>query len=293
MSSEDLTTEEAQENQSEESGMPQSKPSMIRATGPVMILSMFLLLLAFFILLITMSTIDNQKRVAVFNSVAAAFMINREQQTELGVLINDWGNFEDKDFLDLQKELWLSLVPLAVVDHPLTGNFMELSWHSNNLFEPDTTNLKRNSDAMMRRLVSSMSNPAEGFRVQIIFHLGEILNVDIETALKQYFDGDDVIVEFQRENLNNDIYDPRLYFRDIQHKPTKAFIYETNPDTLQYARALSMAYSLEKAGAEPRKIMVGIQEGVRDTIQIRYNRFSSSSDATQTASWPKKKNNLK
>ena len=271
MSSEDLTAEEAQEDAQD--SLPQSKPNYVQDTGPLMILSLFLLLLAFFILLVTMSNIDHQKRVAVFNSVAAAFLINRDQQTELSVRVNDLGNFKDEDFLDLQKELWLSLVALAPVKNPITGNYMELSLHSNRLFEPDTTNLKTKADQLIRRLVSSMSNPAEGFRVQIIFQIKDILNVDIKTAQKQYFDGQDVLVEFQRAGLNRDIYDPRMYFKDIQRKQSKAFIYETTPDTLQYVRALSMAYQLENLGAEPQKVMVGIQEGIRDTIQIRYDRF--------------------
>lgn len=272
MSSEDLTAEEAQED--EEQGLPQPKPSLVQDTGPMMILSLFLLLLAFFILLVTMSSLDNQKRVAVFNSVAAAFLIDRDQQRQLSIKVNDLGDFQDEDFLDIQKELWLSLVALAPVKSPMTGNYMELSLHSNQLFEPDTTNLKVRADQLIRRLVSSMNNPAEGFRVQIVFQIKNILDVDIATAQKQYFDGQDVLVEFQREGLNRDIYDPRMYFGDLQRKQTKAFIYETTPDTLQYMRGMSMAYRLENLGAAPHKIMVGIQEGIRDTIQIRYERFA-------------------
>lgn len=274
MSSEDLTAEEAQED--DKDSLPKVRPNYVQDTGPLMILSLFLLLLAFFILLVTMSTLDHQKRVAVFNSVAAAFLIDRDQQRELSIRVNDLGNFKDEDFLDLQKELWLSLVAIAPVKNPITGNYMELSLHSNRLFEPDTTNLRLRADQLIRRLVSSMNNPAEGFRVQIIFQIKDILDVDITTAQKQYFDGQDVLVEFQREGLNRDIYDPRMYFKDIQRKQTKAFIYETAPDTLQYLRALSMAYRLENLGAKPHKIMVGIQEGVRDTIQIRYERFAEN-----------------
>ncbi len=272
MSSEDLTAEDAQED--EKDSQPTIRPNYVQDTGPLMILSLFLLLLAFFILLVTMSNIDNQKRVAVFNSVAAAFLIDRDQQRELNIRVNDLGDFKDEDFLDLQKELWLSLVSLAPIKKPITGNYMELSLHSNQVFEPSTSNLKVHADQLIRRLVSSMNNPAEGFRVQIIFQIKDIMEVDIDAALKQYFDGEDVLVEFHEKDFNRDIYDPRMYFKDIQRKRTKAFVYETAPDTLQYVRALSMAYRLEKLGAEPRKIMVGIQEGTRDTIQIRYDRFA-------------------
>ena len=163
MSSEDLTAEDAQED--EKDSLPTIRPNYVQDTGPLMILSLFLLLLAFFILLVTMSNIDNQKRVAVFNSVAAAFLIDRDQQRELNIRVNDLGNFQDEDFLDLQKELWLSLVSLAPVKQPITGNYMELSLHSNQVFEPRTSNLKVKADQLIRRVVSSMNNPAEGFRV--------------------------------------------------------------------------------------------------------------------------------
>lgn len=278
MASEDITAEDAQQDDGAENPSPSVKPSFTQETGPMMILSLFLLLLAFFILLVTLSTINNQKKVAVFNSLSAAFRVQRQTQEDLNVMLNNVGHFENKDVLDEMKDLWLSLLQLKNIDFPTTGKVMELSLHSNDLFEPGTTNLRAAALMVIQRMVLAMDNPKEGFSAQVTFNLKNILDVNIETALKQYFDGSKPLVEFQHSEMNKDSLDPRLYFSDLQRNNLKSLVYETNRDTLQYLRVLSFAYALENAGATPKWMLIGIQEGVPDTALIRFERFTKQQE---------------
>lgn len=272
--SEDLTSEESQQDAAfaDESAPREKKPSTSVQTGPVLVLSLFLLLLAFFILLVSMAEIDDSKREAVFSSLAVTFLTNRRPQDEFDVVINDTGDYLEQDFLDLQKKLWLSLVPLARIDEPTVGNYMQVTVPINDLFEPNSSRLLKRTREIVDNIIATQQGSNEYFNVQISFKIRDISSIDIESTLKQYYDGAKLLVEFRDRDQENDLLDPRSYFSDLKPRQTSPYVLLTNKDTLQLARTMTIAYYLEESGADPLKTLLGIQEGVADTVEIRYER---------------------
>ena len=274
MSSEDLTAEESQAS----GGSDKSPPAKVKQifvvdTGPLMVLSLFLLLLAFFVLLVTMSEIDESRRMAVFNSVSASFIMRRPIQEDYEVEVSRIGDFVDDDYIELHKKLWLSLVPLASIKTERFGNIMELVIHSNDLFQPGTSTLKASSEIFVQRLVNATRLEDQVLRNTMVFQVDDILNIDTSLALRQYHGSDGKTVQFYDQKTIDDIFDPLRYFRDLQFKSDASFVIATNSDTLQFMRAMTMAHALEQAGANPEVMRVGIRERVGQTIQVMYEFF--------------------
>ena len=104
-------------------------------TGPTVILSLFLLLLAFFILLNTLATIEESKSKQVLNSVALSFRSPALDNTSVEVFISDLGQTPEPDeLLRTMQRLWVTSVPVAKVEVLSPGQVMQMTMPANELF---------------------------------------------------------------------------------------------------------------------------------------------------------------
>ena len=93
-----------------------------RETGPLLFLSLFLLLLAFFILLNSISSLRETKSRDVLSSVAATFQTSADPDQNAEVLISTLGAVPDPEkVLDEVERLWLSEIPFVKVDRFSAG----------------------------------------------------------------------------------------------------------------------------------------------------------------------------
>jgi hypothetical protein len=103
--------------------------------GTITFLSLFLLLLAFFILLNALSTIEEKKSRKVLTSVAATFRSVVDSDTQAQILVSDLGPTpEAHEVLDALEQLWVTSIPITRVDRLTGGQAMRLTLPVNELF---------------------------------------------------------------------------------------------------------------------------------------------------------------
>jgi len=99
-----------------------NNPSSPTDTSQLLFLSLFLLLIAFFILLNSLSTIDETRSRKVVSSVAAAFRIVPAPDANSPVVIADLGPLaEPEQLLDAMRQLWVASVQLRNIRTPTPG----------------------------------------------------------------------------------------------------------------------------------------------------------------------------
>lgn len=93
-----------------------------KETGPLMFLSLFLLLLAFFILLNTISTLRETKFRDVLSSVASTFQTETTEDEDAEILVSTLGQVVEPDaVLEEVDRLWRTEVPFLKVDTVTAG----------------------------------------------------------------------------------------------------------------------------------------------------------------------------
>lgn len=118
--------------------------------GTITFLSLFLLLLAFFILLNALSTIEETKTREVLTSVAATFRSVVDSKTEAQILVSDLGPTpEAYEVLSALEQLWVTSVPITRVDRLTGGQIMRLTLPVNELFLGGQSVLRADRDALI------------------------------------------------------------------------------------------------------------------------------------------------
>jgi hypothetical protein len=119
-------------------------------TGTITFLSLFLLLLAFFILLNVLSTIEETKTREVLTSVAATFRSVVDSDTQTQILVSDLGPTpEAHEILDALEKLWVTSVPITRVDRLTGGQIMRLTFPVNELFLGGQAVLRADRDELI------------------------------------------------------------------------------------------------------------------------------------------------
>jgi hypothetical protein len=104
-------------------------------SGNLIFLSLFLLLLAFFILLNALATIEETKARKVLTSVATTFRSVVDSKTQAQILISDLGPTPQAyEVLDALQQLWITSAPIAKVEKLTRGQIMEMRLPVNELF---------------------------------------------------------------------------------------------------------------------------------------------------------------
>jgi hypothetical protein len=143
-----------------------SSPS--KDASQILFLSLFLLLLAFFILLNSMATIEETRSRKVMTSVAATFRAIRAPDTDAWIAIADLGPAaEPERLLEAMKQLWVTSVPVVKVETLTPGRIMQIAVPSNELFLGGEANLRRDRHSLFERLARLLTVSADGFAHEI------------------------------------------------------------------------------------------------------------------------------
>lgn len=151
------------------------KPNPPPNAGNLIFLSLFLLLLAFFILLNALATIEETKTRKVLTSVATTFRSVVDTQTQSQMLISDLGPTpEPYEVLDALEQLWVTAAPIAKVDKLTRGQIMELTLPVNELFIGGKAILRADREPLFDRtsLLLGLRSGGGATEVRVVLGVG-------------------------------------------------------------------------------------------------------------------------
>lgn len=129
-------------------------------------LGLYLLILAFFILLVSLSTIEERKARAVMDSLSATFAGTQRPAGLTG------GISEDNQLLAAERAIagaFSSLVRIVAVDIVKPGQLMRVGLPLAVVFEPGSLAPRPSLYSVFDRVVAALSSPPAGLRVEVEF----------------------------------------------------------------------------------------------------------------------------
>lgn len=240
-----------------------------RETGPLLFLSLFLLLLAFFILLNALSTFEERKTRAVISSVAATFQTDTEQVSSAQILISTLGPVPlPQEVLEDVERLWVTAVPLARIDRLTDGRLLELAVPLTELFVGGEAAVRLDRDDLMRATAQALAAKPVGF----VTHLRIALPAPDLTAVRDRPTG---LTSEGAAEAPVDIDDPGAA---LAARPV------LGSEHLPFARAGEIARTLVAAGAPPDTISVGLRHDTGTRLRLRFDILAE--DAAQVTFRP-------
>lgn len=138
---------------------PQARPNPSLS----IFLGLYLLVLAFFILLVSLSTIEEMKARAVMDSLSATFGNARPSGTSVGPGNGDPALLFERDLT----ATFASLVHVAEVEIVKPGRIMRASLPLAAVFADDAAELRPALDPLLDRVVAAVSSPPGGLVVSL------------------------------------------------------------------------------------------------------------------------------
>ena len=125
--------------------------------------SIYLLILAFFILLVTISTVDQEKSNAVMESL--------QLRTELSD--SDRGaDSPGQAFIQKLNDLFLKTIGVEKIEELKTGKILRIQLGAEALFENDKATIKTSQRDLIDRIISALSSRPPGFQFDMEFIMG-------------------------------------------------------------------------------------------------------------------------
>lgn len=141
--------------------------------GSLIFLSLFLLLLAFFILLNALATIEETKSRQVLTSVAATFRSVVDADTSAQVLLSELGPASEPDeILEAMEQLWVTAVSVTKVETLSAGQMMQITMPVNELFLGGKPVLRSDRRALLERAARVLSVQAKSVVAELELVLG-------------------------------------------------------------------------------------------------------------------------
>lgn len=228
-----------------------------RETGPLMFLSLFLLLLAFFILLNSISTLRETKSRDVLSSVASTFQAETSPDQDAEVLVSTLGPvLEPEKVLDEVERLWLSEIPFVKVDRVTNGLHIMVELPIIQLFVGGEAKLRGDRDDLIRATshVLSARIPDQTVIMQAILFVDSLDAVPVVP--------DPAIAAAANQPLVIDPNDPEASLNE------ERTTYDGTE--LAFARAGILARGLIEGGTPASSIEVGIRAGNESRIRFRF-----------------------
>lgn len=142
-------------------------------TTPALFLSLFLLILAFFILLVSISTFEKVKSQAVMDSLTSTFAtvlpINSDP-TEFTA--KDGVVFSGQQFQDQVGDIFSTVLPVAKVEVVQPGKKLRASFPIDSMFATDSPRLRPVSIPLLDRIVAALSGSPAGVKFEMEFVVG-------------------------------------------------------------------------------------------------------------------------
>jgi len=136
-------------------------------------LSLFLLVLAFFILLVAISTLEEVKSSAVMDSLSSTFTKSRSQVNDpTQYTANDGDIMAGHQFQDQVTSLFATTLQVAKVEIVRPGRFMRVSIPTETMFAKDDAKLRPVVIPLFDRVVAALSGRPPGLHFDMEFVMG-------------------------------------------------------------------------------------------------------------------------
>lgn len=167
-----------------------------KTTGSYLVLSLFLLLLAFFILLNSISTRTEVKSRAVMDSLLSTFQTSDDSSRSAQTFLSRLGATpEPEELVDEMRRLWVTAVPVSEVKVLTDGRTMQLRLPANMIFPGGQALLRKDRRRLLGNVANVLSTVAPGFSNELElligtnWRVGEILdpeanNLEISRAIE-------------------------------------------------------------------------------------------------------------
>jgi len=145
------------------------------AGGPTtgLFLALYLLVLAFFIVLVTISSPEDVKSKAVMNSLTSTFSSLLPPATDLTAFVSREGDMlAGQAFQEEVSEIFASAIQVAKVQIVQPGKLMRVIVPTDALFVGETAEVREGQVPLLDRIVASLSAGALGLRHDMEFIIG-------------------------------------------------------------------------------------------------------------------------
>lgn len=150
---------------------PTSTDSAGHTTG--LFLSLYVLVLAFFIVLVTISSPEKVKSRAVMDSLTSTFASLMAPSTDLTAFMSKEGDFLAAEaFQEQISGVFTSAIQVAKVEMILPGRLMRVVMPADSLFFPGTSDIREAQVALLDRIVASLSVSTPGLHYDLEFIIG-------------------------------------------------------------------------------------------------------------------------
>lgn len=144
------------------------KPKSDPGRSITLFLALYLLVLAFFILLVSISTIEDVKSKALMESLSSTFSAVLPPRTDLTAFNATTGEFLAADEFQRQVTgLFSTVVGVIKVETIQPGRLMRVEIEGDSLFEVDQAVVRDGQSDFMDRLVSALSSNPPGLRFEM------------------------------------------------------------------------------------------------------------------------------
>ncbi len=133
-------------------------------------LGLYLLILAFFIMLVSISTLEEVKSKAAMKSLSATFTSILPPSLELTAVSSTEGAvLAGQQFQQQITNIFSTTIQVTKVDVIQPGRLMRVLVKSDVIFKPDAADIRDSSQAFMDRIVASVSGRPPGLRFDMEF----------------------------------------------------------------------------------------------------------------------------
>ena len=132
-------------------------------TTVLQFLSLYLLILAFFILLVTISTVDKKKVEAVVDSIQSDA---EQDKRESGPIL------AGQVFQDKTTELFATALGVQKIEIMQLGKIMRIQMTADALFEPEKAIIKKSKQPLIDRVIAALSSRPSGYQFDMEFVIG-------------------------------------------------------------------------------------------------------------------------
>ena len=135
----------------------------------VQFLALYLLILAFFIWLVSLARFEGVKSLAVINSLKSTFETKQKEEEKDITTIITAKILSAKQFEDNIRGLFSTLLGVEKVEAPTPGQNMRVVMRADTLFEKEKTKIKEFNYKFMDRVVASLSERPPGYHFDVEF----------------------------------------------------------------------------------------------------------------------------
>lgn len=155
---------------------PQKPSATINDPSVALFLGLYLILLAFFILLSTISSLSVSKSAAAVGSINSAFRSDSRVEALTGdsILLVQGAGQLDRNLLGAVRASFSGAFPNEEIDETVVGTAVRFVLSMDRIFQPGSPAVQEEADDLLERLAASLESSAVGFRneVEVVLRTG-------------------------------------------------------------------------------------------------------------------------